>query len=661
MPPIQWDRCLGAIETLSPWAVPDGFATSAVNVDLSPHVLMKPRAGFTGFPLTSGPSERIVNLFTERTPNSKGDERLWAFSYWQTAPAAHAYTASLGWSSVSLSDTASAYDAEPQGQVSCCAHNGKVFVAYNSNVNRLHVSTDGGAMRRVGLDQPAAPTVANTGSGSYAATARYYKVQMSIRVVPTSYIALSELSNSQSFTPSGSGTAARITKPTTVDSATHWRVFGSANGLTFYAITGWIAVGTTTWDDSGTPATYSTPVFGTGEVAPEVGLYVPPPSARFLATNGERVFMAGAFETSASGSETAVSNRRVWFTRPLSAIGADDESITQTAESRYYLDINNEDGSPITGLCSAIDGSVYVGTGTSVWRLSDTGLPDRPIRAERVVAGIGPASHWLMTVSDAVDGGMLYFGAEDGPYRYAPTVGLQYIGSDWVIRDAAVGSIHSPYLRSCTWDQKTRRIIWLYAGENTETYSQMRVLDPSLLSNVDGVWRGGWSLDQLAPALSPPLYCATVFGNTLLVGGASSTGGIVPDEAVLLYRDETLSQDDGEDYTATLVSKSWIPHDGTRLVRTEEPYIWKRRNLSVAMELTRNRGGSGNTASDTAASESIGVGETSWHQAKVEGLVQADASSLELTLTVAAPIITANRHTDVVDRVVIPVMQMESR
>lgn len=645
MAAIAWTRCLGAIETVSPWALPDGYAVSAVNVDLSPDVLMRVRGGTAEFNLTSGPSDPVNNLFTDR---SSGSEALWAFSDWTGAsPSAHRYTAAGGWASIALIDTPAANATALQPHVSCCAHNGKVFLAYNSGSNRLHLY-DGSAVRRVGLGVPAAATVANDAvAGTYPNTLRYYKVQYRIYSASSVLLASSELGPSVSFTPSGVNTAAVITKPTTIDSATHWVVYGSVDDVTYYRVSGAIAVGTTTHSDSLTPANYS--AWG-GGLAPEVGLFVPPPSAQFLCTNGERVFMAGAHETTASSGETTPGTRRVWFTRPLGATDAgDDEAITQTAESRYYLDIDNEDGSPITGMVSAIDGTVYVGTSTSVWRLVDTGLSDAPVRAERVVAGVGPVAHHLMTVSDTVDGSMLYFGAADGPYRYSPSSGVQYLGADWVERNAAVGSTSKFYMSCCQWDPYTRRIYWLFAEDQATVYGKMRVLDPSLLSMVNGVMRGGWSLDHWYQVTGTPLTSATIYGGQIHIGGDKSGG------ALIAFRSDAVSTDDGEEFSATLTSKSFIPHDGTRLVRTDEPYIWKRTTQPCSVVMTKNRDGS------TAVSVSVAsTGSAGYHQRKLENLVLADASSVEVELQVTAPVITSSdRASDAIVSLMIPFRDME--
>lgn len=113
------------------------------------------------------------------------------------------------------------------------------------------------------IDTPAVGTVANTGAGAYAATIRYYKIQF-LTVVSGLVTQASELGPVFSFTPSGSGTAARVTRPavpTDADGtpATHWTVWASDTSVDadFVNISTNIAVATTTYDDSVVPGSYS--------------------------------------------------------------------------------------------------------------------------------------------------------------------------------------------------------------------------------------------------------------------------------------------------------------------------------------------------------------------------------------------------------------------
>ncbi len=125
----------------------------------------------------------------------------------------------------------------------------KDFVAYHSSVDRLHL-WDGTNWIRAGLAQPAAPTAADTGSGNYGGL-RYFRVRY---VVMNGAIVVrrSEPSVSLSFTPSGTGVGARVTKPASIsEGETHWELEASEDNANFYRIARTV-VGTTTFDDKNT-------------------------------------------------------------------------------------------------------------------------------------------------------------------------------------------------------------------------------------------------------------------------------------------------------------------------------------------------------------------------------------------------------------------------
>jgi hypothetical protein len=71
--------------------------------------------------------------------------------------------------------------------------------------------------------------------------------------------------------------------------------------------------------------------------------------------------------------------------------------------------------------------------------------------------------------------------------------------------------------------------------------------------------------------------------------------------------------------------------------------------------MSRNRGGSENTLTDSISAQTPGGTESIWHRIKVEGLVLADAASMELTLSFSSPSVNRNeRHLDGIESVVIP-------
>lgn len=644
MPAFTFNKCLGAIETVHPLSVPPGYASSALNVDLSDTEFLRPRAGTTRIGMTSGPAAEIVYLFADNL-----NSRLWAF----VAATGTAYHWSgSAWSSISLGSDYSSSSAPH-----CVAYNGKVFVAFDGTVNRLHVYDTDGVFRRVGVVAPAAATVANTGAGAYAATLRYYKIQMRVYDSQAVQQATSELSAAVSFTPSGAGTHARITKPTTVDGATHWVVYGSADGVTYYRITGTLPVATTTYDDNVTPSTYSG--FG-GGLAPEVGLFVPPPSCKFLATNGERIFMAGAYETTAGSGETTPNPRRVWFTRPLGVTDeGDDEAITQTALSRYHIDINNEDGGAVTGLMSTLDGSVYAFTSASVWRLVDTGATDTPVRAERVSAGAGALSQYLIATGDTDHASAVYFMSSNGPYRYSLNEGAVFLGADWVATTRASDAGENPaYYDVMAWDPVHRRAM---VGSSDST--RCRVFTPGLFDGRHGGWCRhifAYGRPSLAYIESGSVRAAAVFGGLLYLAGQRHDGTSA--SALMFHLNPSNTKDDLVDFPGyATITTGDLTVDAVRNMSTQDLYVWKARSVEAAITLENHYGPSNQAlVSDTAASQvgydtDLGV----VHRDKVEGTAVADVATLRLTVSVTGPGPHDVNRIDAVVRVDIPYKTQE--
>ena len=629
-----WDRCHGAITDLSgrlsvPLTdIPEGLVEAATNVDIYPRGVLYPRSGLVLAP-TSGtsPSTGIRYLFSEIYSN--GIEGLWA---WSSNGSASPTTVNVffsgSWTSYSLSDTVAAVNSPH-----AVAYNGKRFWAYNSDVNRLHVYESGASLRRVGVDQPSAPTVANTGAGAYAATIRYYKVQM--RVITNSVTqASSELSASQSFTPSGAGTAARVTKPTTVDSATHWVVYASPDNITFRDISGNIAVGTTTYDDSATPSAY------TGTVAPEVGLFVPPPSCKYLATDGTRLLMAGAWETSATSSQTTPKANRVWFTRPLGATDqGDDESITSTSARRYWIDINDPNAAEITAL-QVIGGMTYVFFSEALWRLVPTGLEDTPYRAEQVSATIGAESQYATCVGSSTSGEdvIYFFSLRTGLYRVGANSGVEWLGRDVVPRTPSsyASSVRLAFDRN-------RRDLWVIVTAGITGTYQIAV---DYLRMVDGEIHGGGRKFVSANA-SVDIQCAASYAGVFYVGGGTSSDS-------LYYLSNTNETDDGTAVTASVTGPTW--GDGLSRMSVEEPTVQVGHVSGGGMALTTTYTDpyalSGISAS-TVSTTWTGWGTTG-HE-RVYGLVYADAAFVKMGLSSVGYPLTR------IERVRVPYRTQEAR
>lgn len=515
MPVLRLNSLRGLSTWRSPYDLPMDIAVAANDIELRPNTLGRARRTLTGVGLTSGPTSTIYRLLRFR--NASGTSSLFAFSGTSTL---HRLSGG-SWAAVTPSDTVANWATDvPHG----AALNNKLFLCYNSNVNRLHV-WDGSVVRRVGIEASAAPTVADTGAGAYAATLRYYKVQWKI-ISGSDTVATSELSAAQSFTPSGAGTAARVTKPTTPDSATHWVVFGSSDGITYYDLSGDIVVATTTYDDSATPSAYSV-----GAVAPSAGLYVPPPSAKFIVSDGNRLIMAGCHETTATATQTATRNSRVWWTQVLGALDntGEDEAIAQTVSAKDWLDLGENDGDEITGLAPPINGIIHVFKARSVWRLIPTGIGDTPYRAELLSSTIGAIRQQSITVGEDGQGNPCVYFVQAQTFssdRNTAEVLWAVLSSGRLVR--AAEDLRSPTASGAVfwgasvlmWDF-TMRMLFLMRRGGSDTPNNTYVLQPEFIEDRGSHWLNGWTSATLKTN-------ASLSRNYDLIMDDTATGAFVP-------------------------------------------------------------------------------------------------------------------------------------
>jgi hypothetical protein len=387
-----------------------GFAVEADNLAFSHAAAMVMRLGLASQDLTSAGVTGSVEWVGKHITNA-GVEELWIAS--NNAGTANLARRSGGtWSTVTFSDTVNVANLRYMCGASL---NGMFALMYDSNVNRAHV-WDGTNLRRMGISKPSAPTVANTGAGAYAADARRYRVQFLI-VSGSDTVAASELSDAtNTFTPSGTGTAARVTKPTTPDSATHWRVYAIAGSTDTYdsyeLISGNIAVGTTTYDDSTAPASYD------GENPAALGTYIPPPSAKYVVSDGLRFLMAGAWESSGSAGETDPKHNRVWFTPPLGAsdIG-DSERIPNIADVQFNKH-DCGDAGPLTSISEPLEGRIYVLKDNSVGILAPTGVLESPYTYRLLTKSAGCVDQRSLVLAENGEGvPSLYFASKTSVYQ----------------------------------------------------------------------------------------------------------------------------------------------------------------------------------------------------------------------------------------------------
>ncbi len=483
---LRLDSFAGGLNDADPpHRIGDNQLAVAAEVELTSAGGVRRRNGYAR--ASAQPAAVDFRLLHRHTPSQAlSATEVWAFP----VSMSNAYRSTTGttWTTVSASDTGSS--VAPSDAAS---FNTKLYVAYekNAGTDRLHC-WDGTNFRRVGISTPSAPTAANTGSGSYAATVRYYKVQFYYQPA-SGVVTYSDLSPALTFTPSGTGTGVVVTKPTTPDTATGWRVWASADNISYFVVQAGQAVATTTFTDTTAPASYST--LYPALVAPESGAYTPPWSAKYLLVDENRLLIAGAYET------TRFASRVGWSAILGTAAAAYGESGVISDDERFpptnYLDLDSDEGGEITGM-ETLHGSVYVFKRFAIYKLVRTGNADaayKPVVISKTVGALSRKS--IVPGEDESGSPCLYFLSEAGPYRLGGA-GLQYLGGDIETLWALVGKrawIAPPH---GVYDTARNQVRWWVSRTDfgsTGLYSDTQLIFHTRLGRPSQAGRvvGGWT------------------------------------------------------------------------------------------------------------------------------------------------------------------------
>jgi hypothetical protein len=107
-------------------------------------------------------------------------------------------------------------------------------------------------------------------------------------------------------------------------------------------------------------------------------------------------------------------------------LGSPAETVNTTAGS--YVDLDESDSGPATGLKGPCFGNYYAFKAKQLWELRPTGDVTRPFAATALSKTIGAVNHQSIVIGEDERGAQaLYFVSDKGPYRYS-TSGLEYIG-----------------------------------------------------------------------------------------------------------------------------------------------------------------------------------------------------------------------------------------
>jgi hypothetical protein len=434
--------------------------------------------------------------------------------------------------SVKAAINANAYD------VRFVSFNGKLWILANTASDRSQV-WDGTSVRFVGLATPAAPTGADQGvpGVALAATLRYYRVRYERRSGST-VIARSEASASLSFTPSGTGTHVRITKPASLsEGETHWSVEVSIDNSVWWIVTTGIVVATTTYDDNTTiDALPSTLSQVTGE-------HIAPISHKYGVVDGNRILLAGAWEATTYTS-------RVWFTPRLGTSAGDDERIPNSVDHQNWIDLDEKDGDAITALNGPFEGMPIVFKYRHIWGLRPTGSDTKPYQPLIISKIVGAIRQELTVMAEDEHGNpALYFWSHRGPYRYGIN-GLQFCGED--LRDLieTVNLDATTVVGFAVHHTDKHQIWWWLATGTSNTPDLVCVFDTRLGEpDEDGLVRDGWSTFDGTIAEA---RCAVMFSDTLAASMSRDLkpylGTGVAGTSALLLKGDTGQLDNAVEY-----------------------------------------------------------------------------------------------------------------
>ncbi len=438
-------------------------------------------------------------------------------------------------------------------------HN-KLYVTYNSPVDRLHV-WDGTTLRRAGIAAPsAAPTAVDQNIGTLSGT-RYYRVRWLVQVAGVT-IRRSEPSAVLEFTPSGAGGSVLITAPTTAgaDSPTHWEIEASLDNATFYTAHTFLAVSSTTVNDNvpySEGYTGGTSVHaGGGRLSETSGDYTVPLSAKFLTVDDDRLVMASSFET------TALTSRVSWT--PVNGdpgVGNDERVPIATVN---FLDLDAGQGGGITDMSQASNGFFYVFKWRAIYKMVRTGVRSQAYQASVVSKSLGAIPGSVVSGLDEFGRSCIYaLDPSLGIYRIGAN-GLQLhhglgskvnTGSTWstVNTDAATVLCCSVYYADA------KQVKWFLATNGSDLPNLEVVLqtDATRVDDTGTGIEGGVSLanGQISNVISATMFAGNIDAGTARSKVLKPTVGTYGASATATIRQQdTGTTDDGTAYAATLTS-----------------------------------------------------------------------------------------------------------
>jgi len=518
-----------------PFSLHEQECIEALNVDWWNATLARKRGGADALSLTfsaGGPFTGNISFLGRHVPGTdEGAAELWAIDDAAT-PVVGRLAGATTWTAPTLKDnlTGNAWE------VTAASINGHYILAYASGVDRLHV-WDGSTVRRTGLAQAQAPTVANQGGGAYAATQRWYRIRWTVQSGGIT-VRRSDTGTSVAFTPSGAGAAARVTIPAVANEGeTHWELEASSDNVTFYVIAT-TAIGTTFYDDTNTVDQYSN-----FDASPAAGTYLVQKSYKFVAVDQNRVLGFGSWQA-------ADKQNRIEFSGIIGSTNIADEERVPT---NNYIDLDENDSGSATGLVGPVLGAFYAFKTRQVWKLVPTGVSTAPYSVFPLSKVIGAVSHHSIKVAEDETGNpSIYFMSVRGPYRLGAR-GLEYIGlpvEDLILGPTSTIALAAAKVVAHSVYYADKKQVWMWFATASAGSAGT---DPTTKIVWD-VKRSAWSRHTGNTAA---MRCSVMFANTVAASMSRDLKPYVGGQATnkILKCDTSSTSDDGTTFQAYVLSK----------------------------------------------------------------------------------------------------------
>jgi len=540
-------------------ALSEDQCVTAENVEFFHSTLGERRLGCVDIDLptsiTGDANMQVVSFLHRHLPTTdETASELWVLAMHFTGQFFKLVRKTTAWATATFTDDIEV-TANQGFHLSAQTLHGKLFLAYPSvgGVDRLHVVDQSGThVRRTGLAEPASPTAAEQGAGTFSGV-RYYRVRYTVQSGGAT-IYRSEPSDSVTYDPAvggNNGASARVTKPASIsENETHWELEASTDNANFYTVATTL-VATTFVDDS---TVYASGYATSYVLSEDTGDYANIHSGKFLAADEDRLLIGGSWENDELAS-------RVSWTPVYNDPGKGNDERIPTDTSNF-LDLDGFEGGSLTHLSNPINGSVWAFKRSHSYKLVRTGLRDRAYQAFNISKTLGALPGSVVEGVDQYGMPCLYFlDPEVGPCRTGGQRIIQSCSRDILDTWRIVNGDAAVVCRSLYYPEKLQ-VHWFISTSGASFPDKHIVLQTNNTRETpDGV-RGGWSLwtGKIATVYSTCIYADDIDNNDARSLVLKPFIGVGSDNDYVL-RCDTGDDDNGSTYVARILTKPYILRD----------------------------------------------------------------------------------------------------